>query len=237
MSIESSPSVYASGYSWRAAHATLVVAMIVATCLMIGATIRRPSSADRVRGTLTLPAAPLSLDGASREGNPRAPVAMVEFSDFQCPFCRKFARDVLPALRTRYVDPGRVQLVFRHLPLVSIHPVARPAAEGAECAARQGRFREMHDALFALQRLHAADVSMAARELALDEASFDSCRSGEATLRLEDDASIAHGLAITGTPAFVIGRLTSDGKLEAVDVISGAQPVEVFSASFDSVLK
>ena len=81
-------------------------------------------------------------------GNPDAPITIIEFSDFQCPFCARFHVQTLPALMDEYIDQGKVKLVFRDFPIQSIHPNALPASVAAECANEQGQFKPMHDALF-----------------------------------------------------------------------------------------
>jgi protein-disulfide isomerase len=81
-------------------------------------------------------------------GSQDAPVTIVEFSDFECPFCGRFFKETYPRLKARYIDTGKVKIVFRHFPLVSIHPSASNAAIAAECASRQGKFAEYHDTLF-----------------------------------------------------------------------------------------
>lgn len=96
----------------------------------------------------SVPQEPVSLQGAWLEGARNAPVVVIQYSDFECPYCRQFANGTLLDLRRTYVKRGDVLLAFRHLPLRAIHPLAYPAARAAECAGRQGRFWEMHDWLF-----------------------------------------------------------------------------------------
>ena len=107
------------------------------------------------RPSLPLPVGPVALAGAHLEGSNKARVAIIEFSDFQCPACAQFTRDTLPRLRQRYVKSGKVLLAFHPLPLQGIHPRAFRASVAAECAARQGRFWPMHDGLFK----HSADLT------------------------------------------------------------------------------
>lgn len=95
-----------------------------------------------------LPAQPLSISDAVVKGSERAKVVLIAFSDFECPYCSRFAKDTLPVLDEKYVRTGRVRVAFRHLPIESIHPTAFKAAEASECAREQGRFWEMHDRLF-----------------------------------------------------------------------------------------
>src|SRR5690606_19329787 len=90
----------------------------------------------------------IELDGAPERGSAAAPLVLVEFSDYQCPFCRRHAQQVLPELLKHYVDAGRVRYVMKQFPLVSLHPQAELAARAALCAGDQGDYWEMHDALF-----------------------------------------------------------------------------------------
>ena len=92
---------------------------------------------------IPLPEAPIPLAGAAIEGSDTAPLAVIEFSDFQCPFCANFARDTLPQLREKYVRTGKVRLAFQHLPLKA-HRFAETAARAANCAGRQTKFWQMH---------------------------------------------------------------------------------------------
>ena len=90
----------------------------------------------------------LSVEGAQFLGQKNATVTVVEFSDYQCPFCARHVQQTLPLLRKEYVDTGKVKYVFRDHPLESIHPAAFKAAEAARCGGEQGKFWEMHDKLF-----------------------------------------------------------------------------------------
>ena len=117
-----------------------------------------------------------------------APVAIVEYSDFECPSCAQFAREVEPHLRKEYIDKGKVVLVYKHFPL-SIHPMAGAAARAAWCAARQGKPWEMHDRLFRIRKgLQDSDLVSAAQEIGLDITVYNSCRvGGEAAKQVEMD--------------------------------------------------
>jgi protein-disulfide isomerase len=162
--------------------------------------------------------------GRPSRGPARAPVEIIEFSDFQCPFCLRAHPTVTQVLNT-YGD--RVHFVYRHYPLPN-HPNARPAAEAAACAAEQGKFWEYHDRLFDNQsKLGDADLKEHAAALALDTAKFDACVD---THKYKDvvDADMAAGeeAGVSGTPAFFInGRQ-----------LSGAQPFEVFKRVIDEEL-
>jgi len=150
-------------------------------------------------------------------GPANAPVEIIEFSDFQCPFCGR-VKPTLDRLRKQYA--GRIKIVFRNFPLTSIHPQAYQAAEAAECARLQGKFWEYHDVLFANQRaLMPDDLKKHAADLGLDAGAFAACLdSGRAKARIDADLDAAQALGLTSTPAFFInGRF-----------LSGAQPYEAF---------
>ena len=157
--------------------------------------------------------------GPSR-GPASAPVTIVEFADFQCPYCAEM-EPVLTELRAAY--PADVRFVYRHLPLVSLHPHALSTARAAVCADAQGRFWDFHDALFADQSVVADDALTAlARHLGLDGEAFDRCLASDAPQRqVLADARAADALGLGSTPAFLVnGRLvsgtTSTGQLRAL---------------------
>src|SRR5439155_11115874 len=105
-----------------------------------------------------------------------ANLAIIEFSDFQCPFCGRYARETFPLLKREFIDTGEVNYVFMHFPLEALHPDALKAAEAAACAGRQDKFWGMHDRLFANQAaLLLPSIMNYARELRLDEPNFEKC--------------------------------------------------------------
>ncbi|MGV8039031.1 MAG: DsbA family protein [Thermoanaerobaculaceae bacterium] len=153
-----------------------------------------------------------------------APVTVVEFSDYQCPFCNR-VQSSLHKLKETY--GSKLRFVFRQLPL-DMHQHARLAAEAALCAGQQGKYWEMHDWLFANQQKIAPDViTAAAAELKLDPAAFAACLEKKTFAgKVEEDMRLAQSLGITGTPAFLVnGRF-----------IEGAQPFEVFQEVVDDEL-
>jgi protein-disulfide isomerase len=163
--------------------------------------------------------------GAPVRGPVNAPVTIAEFSDFQCPFCQR-VRPTLKQIEDVYKD--KVRILWKHLPLTSIHKNAMPAALAAEAAREQGKFWEYHDKLFANQSsLEAADLKRYAQELALDMTRFEKdLLNLEKKKRVEDDMAEARALGITGTPGFFInGR-----------PLKGAQPFEEFARVIDAEL-
>lgn len=145
-------------------------------------------------------------------GNPNGKLTIVEFSDFQCPFCSRFAPTVKQVL-DEYKDD--IRFVYRHFPLDSIHPYARPAAEASECAAEQGKFWEYHDSLFERQDEFSNDFwSKLAKDLGLNVGKFDSCiKDGSGKQKVEDDYQSGIAAGARGTPYTVIGTAPISGAL------------------------
>ena len=178
-----------------------------------------------VRILLDPPRLAVGMAGDPSRGPADAPVTIVEFSDFQCPYCSR-AIDTLKKIEENYA--GKIRLVYRDYPLVSIHPNAARAAEAAACANDQGKFWPMHDLLFAHQdKLEAADLKKNAADLGLDTAAFDQCLdSGRHAEGWRKDTEEAERYGVSSTPAFFInGRL-----------LVGAQPYEAFAQVIDDEL-
>ncbi len=181
---------------------------------------------DKTAVTIALepPRQTIVTDGHPAKGPKDAPIEIVEFSDFQCPFCQRAEPTVERVLKT-YGD--RVRFIYRHYPLPN-HPDARPAAEASACAHEQGRFWEFHRVLFAnTSRLGAADLKAHGVTAGLDAARFAACVDGrEQKARVERDLEEAGLAGVTGTPAFFInGR-----------ALEGAQPYDAFKRMIDEEL-
>src|SRR6185503_8789884 len=154
-----------------------------------------------------------------------APITIVEFGDFQCPFCRRWHEEVYQPLLALY--PGKIRVVYRHLPLISIHPDAFPAAEAAMCAGEQDAFWQYHEKLFSSETLGSEVYTQYARELTLDVTAFEACmtehRYQEA---IQTDSDFAINLGISSTPTFFINGLA----------LVGAQPLDAFKQVIDKEL-
>ena len=179
----------------------------------------------------------ISADDDPIIGNPDAPITIIEFSDFQCPFCARFHVQTLPQILDEYVEQGKVKLVFRDFPIQSIHPNALPASAAAECANEQGKFKEMHDTLFEKQnewnKLATADAislfSTYASDIQMDQSTFDSClTSGKYIDEIKNDLDDGREYGVSGTPGFFIGN-DDVGYVE----LKGAQPFESFKKVID----
>lgn len=179
----------------------------------------------------------LRIDAArARNAIGSGQIAIVEFSDFQCPFCSKHARETFPILMREFIESGMVRYVALHYPLQAVHPLALQASEAAECAARQGRFWDMHQRLFADSRLSDADLLHHAEALGLDRTRFVQCLEREESLEnvLVDQAE-GERLGVKGTPAFFVGRVRNDGGIDLLIRIAGAAPPEVFAQQIAAI--
>jgi protein-disulfide isomerase len=168
----------------------------------------------------------VSTEGAPIRGAAEAPVTLVEFSDFHCPFCNR-AQATLKQVLERY--PDKVKLVYRDFPLDRLHPRARPAAEAARCAHDQGKFWEYHDLLYAnTPRAASEDLRRYAQQVGLNVAKFEQCvSSGVHKAAVQRDIDEGGRLGVTGTPAFFInGR-----------PLEGAQPLEAFVRLIEEELR
>ena len=182
----------------------------------------------------------ISLDNDPIRGDPNAPITIVEFSDFQCPFCARFHVQTLPLIIEEYIDAGKVNLVYRDFPIQSIHPNALPAAVAAECANEQGKYWEYHDILFEKQsgwskldsNTALSTFSQYATDINLEQQQFDSCLgSGKYLEEVQGDLSDGRDYDITGTPGFFIGN-EEIGFVK----INGAQPFDSFQRIIDAQL-
>lgn len=161
-------------------------------------------------------------------GEADAPVVIVEFSDYECTFCKAFFTERLPEIKREFIDTGKARLEFRDFPL-SRHPRARPAAAAAACADRQQRFFDMHETLFANQgRFSDQQLRGFAAELGLDLAAYDACMQDPAIqAQIDEDLVAARQARISGTPAFLIGVQRGD-RITGTFII-GFQPSTVFA--------
>lgn len=177
----------------------------------------------------------VSADDDPVLGSDKAEVVIIEFSDFQCPFCRSFVEDTLPQLKKNYIDTGKAKLVYRDFPL-SFHPGAEPAAQGAECAEDQGKFWEFHDIVFSEQAKQGTgtinfgvkEVKQWADKVGLNAAEFNSCLDlGKYKEEVAKDADDGNKAGVSGTPTFFING----------NRIIGAQPYSVFKSVIDKELE
>ena len=184
-----------------------------------------------------LPKDPINVSKEPLKGSRNAKVALIEYSDYQCPFCSRFVKDSYPQLDTEYIKTGKIQYVFRDLPL-DFHKQAFKAAEATHCAGEQGKFWEMHDHLFANQSaLTPEDLTKHAGTLGLSQSSFQQCLdSGRYAADIRKDIAEANSSGATGTPTFLIGTVNKDGTIKLTKKLVGAKPYAEFKAAIDSLL-
>jgi protein-disulfide isomerase len=179
----------------------------------------------------------VSISNSQSKGSATAKIAIIEYSDYQCPFCSRYDRDTFPQLETEYVKTGKVRYVFRDLPL-DFHKNAFKAAQAARCAGDQGKFWEMHHQLFANQAaLEEKDLPTHAAALSLDESKFQQCLAGDRyAAEIRQDVTDANNAGLTGTPSFLIGFLQPDSTVKVAKKIVGAKSYADFKTAIDSLL-
>ena len=177
--------------------------------------------------------APAAGSDPRSKGKADAPVTIVEFSDFQCPFCSRWVSQTYPTLLKDYIDTGKVQLQFRDFPLTQIHPNAQGAAVASRCAAEQGVYWEMHDKLFGSQAEWSGlpdpkeTFGGYASALGIDQAAFAAClTSGKFDQSIQDDLQAGQAAGVSGTPSFLING----------ELLVGAQPADAFKQAIETVL-
>jgi protein-disulfide isomerase len=181
----------------------------------------------------------MSIEGSPFMGNRDAKLTIVEFSDYQCPFCSRHVHETMPQIEKEYIKTGKLKYVFRNFPL-PFHPQASKAAEAAHCAGDQGKFWEMHDRLYANQNaLNENNFSEHAKALGLDLKQFQDClSSGKHAQEIRTDFEDGEKAGITGTPSFLLGFTEANGaRVKVVKMIVGAEPYTDFKETIDSLLE
>ncbi len=180
----------------------------------------------------------LSLQGDTYRGASTATVAIIEYGDFECPFCRRFQQSTFPQILDQYVKTGKVRYIYRDMPL-PFHAHAMPAAQAVHCAAEQGKYWQMYDSLFADQIAQStAELDQRAAKAGVDTGKLDSCMtSARSVPAIQRGAAEAAKMEIDGTPTFLIGTVTPDGQVVKVKAsVVGAQPFEAFQAAVEPLL-
>jgi protein-disulfide isomerase len=187
-----------------------------------------PAQDDKV--SYKLPAGGFSI------GDAKAPLVIVEYTDFQCPFCQQFHNQAFAQIKANYIDTGKVRFISRDFPL-DFHDNARRAATAARCAGEQGKFWEMrHVMIVNADQLKAENLATYAGNIKMDVPKFKACLDNPDKYKAQIDKEIAEGgvAGVTGTPTFVIGHLEGD-KLDGVRLV-GAQPYSNFDAKIQEML-
>jgi protein-disulfide isomerase len=184
-----------------------------------------------------IPLQPVVVSGLPTVGSTTARLALIEFSDFLCPYCRRYFNDTWPLIDREFIQTGKVLYVFHYLPLTALHPMAMRAATAAECASRQDRFWQMRDRLFAQPHEFARDDLLrhaAAVKLNPDE--FIHCMdNSDSTSGIQHQVATANRLSISATPTFLLGVIDDDGRVRVMRRIAGAQSAAVFAAALEQI--
>jgi protein-disulfide isomerase len=188
------------------------------------------------------PAAPLQnvvldLSNNPSQGEATAKLTLIEFSDFQCPFCGRHARDTAPQIDKEYVSTGKIRHVFLNYPLESMHKAAFKAAEATNCAGEQGKYWEMNHRLFENQN-KLEPLTPHAEAIGLDVAKFEAClNSGRQASQIRQNMAEAQKAGVTGTPTFFLAYTDpKSSKVKTVRRMTGAQPYSAFKTEIDKLL-
>ena len=227
---------------WKALlDGTASVCMIVASAAIVWNAVRPGSRAPEIRvrpnAVENVEAKRWRINASATLGSrpSRARVALVEFSDFECPFCRRHSRNTLPMLKKQFVDSGKVAYLFKNHPLGAGHSRARAMAIDAICAGEQGRFWDAHDLLFGGRADVAGAPADMAASLGMDAAKYGACLES-APDRLQSEITESRLLGVMGTPTFLLGELADDNTISVRRRIDGAQSFEVFRAAIEELL-
>ena len=183
----------------------------------------------------------ISIKGSPFLGKSDAPVTLVEFTDYQCPYCRRHANGTGKQIIKEYVDTGKVKYVIREFPLSRIHPKAHKLSQAALCAGDQNKYWEMHDLfLKGTKKINPDDLSQEIKALDLDAQAFQTCLdSNKYAKKVDADVTDGSKLGVRGTPSFFIGKTGKQGntKIHATRMLRGAQSFEQFRQAIDKALK
>jgi len=182
----------------------------------------------------------LGIDDDPVKGNQKARLVLVEFSDYQCPFCARFVRETLPEIEKDYIKTGKLKYVFRDFPIASAHKDAFKAALAAGCALDQGKFWEMHDRLFANPAAFTVyNLTQSAEAVGLNKEKFQQClNNNEYETEIQSDFADGLKAGVNQTPVFFLGLTEPNSpKVKVITVIAGAKPYAVFKAAIDSALQ
>lgn len=237
---EAKPSSHSTAQKWMAWASAIQIVLLLVIVVQLnglgnatiqGAAVGLPTAGAPPGGNVPAPSPTVNMealvDDDSVLGDEDAPITIVEFSDYECPFCGRFYSQTLPQIKEEYINKGKVKLVYRDFPL-NFHPQAQKAAEAAECAGEQDKYYEMHDLLFT-QGVQGgvASFKQYASQIGLNTAKFNECLdSGAMVSEVRKDTADGAAAGVQGTPAFYINGVE----------VSGAQPFSVFQQVVDAQL-
>jgi len=192
-----------------------------------------------LRASIGRPRPIIDLTGAPLKGNPDAQVALMEFSDYECPFCIRHFRETMPLIEKNYISTGRILYGFRDFPIDQLHPQAIKAHEAARCGAEQDKFWPMHTTLFGQPAQHSPQgLEATATQAGLDLGKFRECiASGRTTDGIRKTADLASSFGANGTPAFFIGVIDkATNSVKVTRVLSGAMPFAQFAQALEAAI-
>ena len=234
------PAAPAPGVNWS--RVTLVLA-VAALAIALTALYRANQAMEAIRhsdGAGANGATPMiDLSDAPMLGSADAVITLVEFSDYECPFCLRHFQQTWPLIEANYVKTGRIRYAFRDWPVDELHPQSIRAHEAAHCANEQSKFWQMHTRLFSPAGSHGPEqLASLAQSIGLDMSAFAACvasRRSDGGIRAT--GQLAVDLGATGTPVFFIGRYDqSTRKVSVLTGVSGAQPYSTFAQNLDAAL-
>ena len=181
----------------------------------------------------------IDTEGSPIKGNESARFALIEYSDYECPFCSRYVRDTLPLIERDYIKTGKIKYVFRDFPIESLHRNALLASEAAACAREQGKYWEMHDRLFSNPNaLTAKDITTHAQFIGINPTDFQQCLdSSKYREVIRKAVSEAAGLGINGTPTFFVAvSVPNSSKVKVIRALKGAPAYANFKEVLDTIL-
>lgn len=181
----------------------------------------------------------IDTEGSPVKGNENARFALIEYSDYECPFCSRYVRDTLPLIERDYIKTGKIKYVFRDFPIESLHRNALLASEAAACAREQGKYWEMHDRLFSNPTaLTAKDITTHAQFIGINPTHFQQClESSKYREPIRKAVSDAAGLGVNGTPTFFVAvSLPNSSKVKVIRALKGAPAYANFKEVLDAIL-
>lgn len=182
----------------------------------------------------------LAIDDDPVKGDRKARLVLIEFSDFQCPFCARFVHETLPEIEKDYIKTGKLKYVFRDFPITAAHKDALKAAQAAGCALDQGKYWEMHDRLFENQTAFTVyNLMQRAEAIGLKKETFQQClNNNEYETEVQSDFADGLKAGVNQTPTFFLGLTEPNSpKVKVLTVITGAKSYSVFKAAIDSALQ
>ena len=182
----------------------------------------------------------VSLQDGHEEGNKNAKVAIVEFSDYECPYCQSFFQNSLPSIESAYIKTNKVLHIFKDYPLSSIHPYALVGAEAAWCAGEQGKYWQMHDTIYSTNQSQNDQTKLEsdAASLGLNTSQFNACvQNNKYSNQIQTDVNDGNKIGVQGTPTVLIGTYNARNNTVTGNLVYGAYPYATFQTLLDQYLK